>query len=646
MNALGVQGVYLVCLPALFDGTQVVGMDRMPKAKVVPTEGFVVLLAIAICLSAPTQNALGAGERQARIDALWDAQRYIRIDEVKPGMDAYCLTDYGVAGIEKFSLKVLNVIRDFDPGRNAILVMGTDERFKHTGPVGGCSGSPVYIDGRLAGALAFGWTFSKDPLYGVTPIEEMIEVGLMDGSHAPAASSGTAALTFDFSRPIQVREAAEQLAAGRLFGGATASGATLLPCPLLVSGLSSEACQYVTGQLEAMGFMAMAGAGSGEKTKSGPTELVPGGTLTMPLVTGDIKMNVLGTVTEVRDGRVYGFGHSFLGYGPTSLPMAGGEVYTVISSVQRSTKLGASTEIVGAITIDGAGAVFGRLGAKADMIPVNVRVERFNTLESRTYACQVVRNEMLTPALVRSALSGAAFQAGSFPPEHCVEYHATIDLDDGQSIRFGNTSANMELVEASGEVAGALTMLMNNPFGGPAVKAVQFDVSMTPKNIDSYIWSVDIEDSKIKPGQEIRADVVIESYLKEKRRYPIRIEAPEDLAPGKYSLMFLGSREYENFLRKSLPYRFVATNYQTLVDALNAALNVSRTKLYCLLVLPPDGIMLEKAELPRLPRTKALVLQSEKRAVPVVPYAQWVEEVVETGTVIADKEIVAVTVEK
>lgn len=618
----------------------------MPKAKFVPTEGFVFWVAVAICLSVATPSTQGAGERQARIDALWDAQRYIGIDEVKPGMEAYCLTDYGVAGIEKFSLKVLKVIRDFDPGRNAILVMGMDERFKHTGPVGGCSGSPVYIEGRLAGALAFGWTFSKDPLYGVTPIEEMLEVGLMDGSHAPAASSRTAALTFDFSRPLQVREAAEQLAAGRLFGGTTASGATLLPCPLLVSGLSGEACQYVTGQLEAMGFMAMAGAGGGAETKDGPAELVPGGTLAMPLVTGDIKMNVLGTVTEVRDGRVYAFGHSFLGYGPTSLPMAGGEIYTVISSLQRSTKLGASTDIVGAITIDEAGAVFGRLGAKADMIPVDIRVERFNTLEPRAYACQVVRNESLTPTLVRSALLGAAFQAGSFPPEHCVEYHAAIDLDDGRSIRFGNTSANMELAESAGEVAGALTLLMNNPFGGAAVKAVQFDVSMTPKNIDSYIWSVDIADSKVRSGQEIQADVVIESYLKEKRRYPIRIGVPKDLAPGKYSLMFLGSNEYESFLRKSMPYRFVATNYQTLVDALNAALNVSRTKLYCLLVLPPDGIMLEKAELPKLPRTKALVLQSEKRAVPAVPYAQWVEEVIETGTVIGDKEIVAVTVEK
>jgi len=399
--------------------------------------------------------------------------------------------------------------------------------------------------------------------------------------------------------------------------------------------------------MEAMGFMAMAGVGGGTtETKDEPAQLIPGGTLAMPLVTGDIKMNVLGTVTEVRDGRVYGFGHSFLGYGPTSLPMAAGEIYTVISSVQRSTKLGTSTDIVGAITVDEAGAVFGRLGAKADMIPVSIRIERFNTLEPRTYECQVVRNESLTASLVRSALSGAAFQAGSFPPEHSIEYHATIDLDDGQSIRFGNTSANMELAEPGAEVAGALMLLMNNPFGGAAVKGIQFDVRMTPRNIDSYIWSVDVADSKVKPGQEIRADVVIESYLKERRRHPIRIEVPEDLAPGKYSLMLLGAREYENFLHKSVPFRFVAANYQSLVDALNAALNVNRTKLYCLLVLPADGIMLEKAELPKLPRTKALVLQSEKRAVAAVPFAQWVEEVVETGTVIADKEVVAITVEK
>ena len=110
-------------------------------------------------------------------EGVWDPARYISIDEIKPGMQAYCLTEYGIAGIEKFGLEIVDVVRNIEPGRNAILVKGTDERFMRTGPVAGCSGSPVYIEGRLAGALAFAWPFSKDPLYGATPIEEMLRVG-------------------------------------------------------------------------------------------------------------------------------------------------------------------------------------------------------------------------------------------------------------------------------------------------------------------------------------------------------------------------------------------------------------------------------------------------------------------------------------
>jgi len=630
----------------LIDGTRVLGMDRMPNAKFAQTGVYAVLLGVAVSLLVPAGAARGAGERQARIDALWDAQRYIRIDEVKPGMEAYCLTDYGEAGIEKFALKVLDVVRDVEPGRNAILVMGQDERFKHTGPVGGCSGSPVYIDGRLAGALAFGWTFSKDPLYGVTPIEEMLEVGLMDGSGGAARPSGATAMTFDFSKPINLAEVAQELASRRLTGMGTPSGATALPCPLLISGLPTEACQHLAGQFEAMGFTAVPGLSGSMEAKDGEAQLVPGGTLTMPLVAGDIKMNVLGTVTEVRDGCVYGFGHSFLGFGPTNLPLASGKVYTVISSLQRSFKLGTCSEILGAITADESGAIFGRIGAKPPMIPLTIRIERFNTLEPRTYNCQVVDNQLLTASLVRSAIAGAAFHAGPFPPEHSIQYSTAIDLEDGQCIRFGNTSANMNLLEPTSEVAGALGLLMNNPFNGAAVKGLQFDVCVTPKNVDSYLWSVDVADSKVKPGEEIQADVVIESFLKEKRRHQIRIPVPKDLPAGKYNLMFLGASEYENFLLKAAPYRYLAMNYQTLVDALNLALNVSRTRLYCLLVLPPDGIALDRAELPKLPRTKALVLQSEKRAVTAMPYLHWIEKTVETGTVIADKEIVAITVEK
>ncbi len=603
-------------------------------------------IAVGLCLLVPAGLLHAAGAGQTKLDGLWDAQRYIKVDEIKPGMEGYCLTDYGNAGVEKFGIRVVNVVHNFEPGRNVILVMGTDDRFVHTGIVAGCSGSPVYIDGRLAGALALGWTFAKDPLYGVTPIEEMLQVGLACGASAPNAPAHTGAFTFDFSKPLDLAAVNEQMTSKKLLGTGKSTGATALPCPLLVSGLPAEACRQMVGQLEALGFTAVPGLSGNEPSLEGKVSLVPGATVTIPLVSGDIRMEVLGTITEVCGDRIYGFGHSFLGCGPTNLPMAGGKVYTVISSVMRSFKLGTCSEIVGAITADESGAIFGRVGAKPDMVPLTIHVEHFNALENRTYNCQVAYNPMLTAALVRSALEGAAYQVGTFPLEHCIEYSAAIDLDDGERIRFGNTSSNLELAEPSMEMGGALALLMNNPYRGPAVKNLQFDLKVRPRNIAGYIWSVDIADPKVKPGEKIEAEVVIESFLKEKRKYQVSVDVPEDLPAGKYNLMFLGVYEYENFLRKTTPFRFLATNYQTLVEALNATLNVNRTKLYCLLLLPPGGIALEKAELPDLPGTKALILQSEKRPVAALPYSHWVEKTVDTGTVIADKEMVPITVEK
>jgi len=135
-----------------------------------------------------------------------DSSRYITVDEVKPGMKAYCLTVFEGTEVEKFDLEVLDVVRDFRPGMDAILVKGLDERFIHTGPVGGCSGSPVYIEGRMAGALAFGWTFSKDPLYGVTPIKDMLRVGRsFENQQTLGKNIEQPGLVFDYSVPLNFK---------------------------------------------------------------------------------------------------------------------------------------------------------------------------------------------------------------------------------------------------------------------------------------------------------------------------------------------------------------------------------------------------------------------------------------------------------
>jgi len=328
------------------------------------------------------------------------------------------------------------------------------------------------------------------------------------------------------------------------------------------------------------------------------------------------------------------------------LPMAGGKIYTVVSSVMRSFKLGTSGEILGALQTDEYSAISGQIGAKPKMIPLSIRVERYNAPSVHTYECQVAYNETLTAQLVRAAFAGAALQLGDLPPEHTIEYETTIDMADGQSIRFKNVSTSAGLLEPVAEISGALGLLMNNPYDCADIQSLDLGIRMRAENTAAHLWSVDVIDPKVKPGEDIEVDVVVESFLREKKRYRLKLNVPEDVATGKYALMLCGNSEYERFLAKTVPQRFLATNYQTLVDALNMALNVERTKLYAVLVLPPDGITLEKAELPNLPETKAVVLQSSKRALRVLPYPHWVEKVMESGTVIAGKETVPIEVER
>jgi len=196
------------------------------------------------------------------------------------------------------------------------------------------------------------------------------------------------------------------------------------------------------------------------------------------------------------------------------------------------------------------------------------------------------------------------------------------------------------------ESLGSIALLMNNPFKEVDIKSLDFDIRIVPQNIVSHIWSVDLSDSRVKAGEQIKIEIVVESFLAEKKKYQLSLKIPQHLRPGKYDLMVLGSYEYEQFLRKAVPYRFIAQNMSSLIKALNDALGFKRDKLYCLLALPPGGVAVERAELPDLPATKMLVLQNGKRALRTQPYPHWLEKSMSTGTVVADKKVMRLTVEK
>ncbi len=575
-------------------------------------------------------------------------------------MDAYCLTCYKGTEVEKFGLKVLDVVRDVSAGRDMILVEGTDERFIHTGPVGGCSGSPVYIEGRLAGALAYGWLYSKDPLYGATPIAEMLRVGRLGGFEQSQEETG---FVFDFSRPIDFAEIDRQIKGykrmvserkGRGLYSYNLHTLAPLPCPLVTCGLPAQVAEQLDASVSPFGFMVVSGVGSqnllleSQNAEDEPERpgLVSGASLAVPVVTGDIMMAVVGTATEVVGEKVYGYGHGFLGYGQIDLPIATAQVHTVVSSIVRSFKFSRALDIVGALRRDESTGVYGQIGAEARMIPLTIKVDRYNDSERRVYNCRLCDNRVLTPDVLGSAVAGACLQFGQFPPEHTVRYKATIEVEGGESIVSENVSTGSGPAELLMESVGSVTLLMNNPFAKVDIKSVDFEVGITEKNIFSHIWSVDLSDSVVKPGQTVDISVILESVRAEKKRYNWSLRVPDDLGAGKYELIVTGWRGYLDFLKEAVPYRFVAQSVPSLIESINDVLAIKRDKLYFLLVLPAGGVAVEREELPDLPATKVLVLQDAKRTLKIRPFQHWLENIVETGTVVIDKKIMRITVEK
>jgi hypothetical protein len=592
----------------------------------------------------------GKTETTKSIKDVWDPAKYISIDEVRPGMEAYCLTVYDGTEVERFDLDVLSVVRKWGVGKDAILVQGTDERFIHTGPVSGCSGSPVYIDGRLAGALAYGWYFSKDPLYGVTPIEEMLRVGQIPQAEHAASNIG---YSFDFSAPLDFAEIDKQITNSLPFARGGPTSVTTLPCPLIVSGLPVQVTEQMNVPLESFGLMAVAGpGGAGSNPPSDaehrkPTlELTPGAALGVPVVTGDITMTVIGTVTEVVGDKVYGFGHSFLGYGPIDLPMATAEVHTVVSNMLRSFKFATAVEVVGALTSDESTAVFGRIGSEAKMIPLTITVDRYNDAEKRVYNCRLANNRLFTPLVLRYVVAGAALMLGSLPPDHSIDYKVTIGAENAEAITFENVSTGVGLDEIIMESVGSIAILMNNPYKKVDINSIDFDICIKPRDVTSHIWSVDLSDSTVKRGEETTIGVVVETVRAEKKRYQYTLRIPQTTPPGKYDLIVCGGYDYMKFLKETVSYRFIPQNLTTLIEAMNNILRIDRDRLYCILVLPSGGVTVEKAELPDLPSTKAIVLADAKRTLRTQPYSHWLEDSFKTGTVIIDKKVANITVEE
>ena len=278
------------------------------------------------------------------------------------------------------------------------------------------------------------------------------------------------------------------------------------------------------------------------------------------------------------------------------------------------------------------------------MIPMTIEVARYNDPEPKSYKCSVANNQLLTPLLLRASLYGAVLQRGNLPPEHTLRYRTIIELVDADTISYENISSNTGISELLTETMTPIALLMNNPFKPVKVKSIRCEVRELDEVLLAGIRSINLSDNTIEQGGQFSVNVFVESIRGPKKRYTFDLAVPENLKPGEYDILITGGYGYYNFLTKAAQYRFIAENVDTLIEALNEILSIRRDRLYCMFVLGKSGIALEKAELPDLPLTRALVLVDAKRSLQAQPYQHWLEQSVQTPGVIVGTQRIKITV--
>lgn len=570
------------------------------------------------------------------------------IDNLKEGMTGYGVTCLQGTKLEKFQVTVLGVLKNQSPGRDAVLAKLSGLGLEKTGVIGGMSGSPVYIDNKLVGAVAFTWAYNKDPICGITPFSQMLEFAKPMRSQGRAAVAKVAAIstyTIDGSllvadthgviRPLG--ETSMQDEDSQRADIAADSNLVPIMTPVAAAGISSESLKLLHEGLRHRGLVAVA-AGQGGTTTRGvacKAMLEAGGPLAVGLATGDVSITGVGTVTAVLGKRVYGFGHPFMSLGDCELPLLQAYIHAVIPKQTISTKIGSAMEMIGRINADVSTCIAGQIGDPPDMLPASIRVRRPASSMDRTFKCQFVRDPAMLGLLAVTALSSCVDMEGQQPCELTTRLKTRIELEGYpplvcEDLYSGNGySGSNGLVRCFMPMGNLLTILAGNPYHRPKIKSIECETEIVDERRSARVLSARPERRTLEPGETLRLVVKLEPYRSrcgcfadpigstttpERRDVSIALKLPADLPPGRYTATVGDAasdlrQEFSN--RRHLNY---ADSFDDVYRLLEKQLSVRRTQLVVRVNLPNAGLAVAGTELPELPAGVAEVLAADVKA--------------------------------
>ncbi len=551
------------------------------------------------------------------------------VDEIRPGMVGIGRTVFEGTRVEEFKAHILGVLENvIGTHRNLILARLEGGPLANTGVIAGMSGSPVYVDGRLIGAVSYALgQFSKEPIAGITPIAEMTDATVFNNLRPAAAkvhvefpltreNLDTAfRRALSWNHPFADRPGDSALVGASAINGVSGAdiGTLLRPIatPLMMSGFEPGVADLLSGAFGAQGFIP---TGRGTMARAGETPyegpLKPGDAIGVMLVSGDLELGATGTVTHVDNDKVYAFGHPLYNLGPTAFPMTRAYVYTVLPSLASSLKVSTTGEIIGSFLQDRAVAIAGKLGPGPKTIPVTLTLEQeAGRAPKRTFHFQLANDQMFTPLMAAAAITSTL---GAYERQYgAATFHVTgkAALDKHEAVTFDNIfSGDQPSVNAATYIAAPVAALLGNDYEKVDIDSLDLTITSAEEPRTATLERVWIDDQRPRAGRTVPLKVLLRTYRGEEQIRTIPIEIPANTSGTLSLLVADGGRMGQ------IEQRETRASQPRSVDQIVRTLNRSRrgNTIYVKLLGSEPGAVVKGEPLTALPPSVLAVLESDR----------------------------------
>jgi len=553
------------------------------------------------------------------------------LKDLKPGMQATAWTVFQGMNPEPVPIEIIGVWKNALGPQEDVILGKMGGKAQITNVAGGMSGSPVYIDGKLVGAVSLRISvFSPDAICGITPIELMLEIKDYDRSRpsdarTPDKAPGSRAASMNLP---------ESEIPGELLSRLVASGGTnslpphtplLTPIetPLVLSGFAAETIRGFDPLLQQMGIVAVQGGATAGALNAKPApgwekSLSPGEAVSGVLVSGDMSATGMGTVTYNDGKNILAFGHQFFDLGPVDMPMAKSEILMTLSSSYQPNKMGNATEVVGALRQDRFTGIMGELGAEAATIPVHVKVRSLGphgaVLKQNDLNFNVFVHQKWTPFLMMLTLSNSLQQMNQFADEMTYRMTGTVEMDGTPNIHVSTMLAPSEMpVPAPMVLAGwwgdKFNRLFLNPVAMPKLKGADVTVDLLPDRRVASIENAWTPSTDVEAGSEIPLKVFLRPYRGERIERSVTLKIPAGMPKGDHRILFSDA----DTLNRTQNAAAMGNRYMDIPETVSL-LNQERdnNQMYVSLIENRPTYYTDDKAMPSLPSSMLNVLQTEK----------------------------------